>query len=181
MLRENPAMKRNLIAFAMLLFLTSPVLSQGLGERGGVNALSGKAPSTADFVKLVAISDLFEIQSGKLAEKKADLSSQQFATQMVADHTRTLEELQVLALKAGVELPAAMDSTRQGKIDKLSRLMGLDFDREYDAMQVDAHEDAVSLFARYAEGGDNPELKAWAGETLPRLRRHLEMAKALRD
>ena len=66
------AMKRSLIAFTTLLFLTFPALSQGPGERAGVNALPGKAPSTADFVKLVAISDMFEIQSGKLAEKKAD-------------------------------------------------------------------------------------------------------------
>jgi putative membrane protein len=178
---ENFAMKRPLIAFTMLLVLSFPALSRGLGERTGVDALLGKAPSTVDFVRLVALSGMFEIQSSKLAERKADEFSQKFAAQMVADHTRTTEELKALALKAGVELPTAIDSSHQGKIDKLNGLMGLDFDREYDAMQVDAHEDAVSVFARYAEGGDNADLKAWAGESLPRLRHHLEMAKALRD
>jgi putative membrane protein len=181
MLREKPAMQRNLIAFATLVCLTIPVLSQGFDERTGVNAPLGKVPSTADFVRLVAINDMFEIQSGKPAEKKADLSSQKFAAQMVADHTRTMEELKALALKAGIEFPTAIDSAYQSRIDKLNRLMGLDFDRVYDAMQVEAHQDAVALFARYAEGGDNPDLKAWAAETLPRLRHHLEMAKALRD
>ena len=47
-------------------------------------------------------------------------------------------------------------------------------------MQVDAHKDAVSLFQRYAKGGDNPDLKDWAGKTLPALQHHLEMAQNLK-
>ena len=39
--------------------------------------------------------------------------------------------------------------------------------------------DAVSLFERYAGGGDDPKLKDWAGKTLPALKHHLEMAQAL--
>ena len=46
-------------------------------------------------------------------------------------------------------------------------------------MQVSAHKDAVSLFERYSNGGDNADLKAWAGKTLPALRHHLEMAEQL--
>jgi putative membrane protein len=100
--------------------------------------------------------------------------------QMIADHTKTTAELKAMAPKAGVELPTAMDSSHQSKVEKLKGLNGAEFDKEYDSMQVEAHEDAVSLFGRYAEGGENPELKAWAGKTLPHLKHHLEMAKALR-
>jgi putative membrane protein len=46
--------------------------------------------------------------------------------------------------------------------------------------QVDAHKDAVDLFERYAESGDNPDLKSWAGQTLPALKHHLEMAQNLK-
>jgi putative membrane protein len=46
-------------------------------------------------------------------------------------------------------------------------------------MQVSAHKDAVDLFERYAKGGDNAALKAWADKTLPALRHHLEMAQNL--
>lgn len=45
--------------------------------------------------------------------------------------------------------------------------------------QQEAHEDAVDLFKRYSEGGENAELKAWAAKTLPALEHHLEMAKNL--
>ena len=46
-------------------------------------------------------------------------------------------------------------------------------------MQVSAHNDAASLFERYAKGGDNPDLTDWAGKTLPALTHHLEMAQDL--
>ena len=36
----------------------------------------------------------------------------------------------------------------------------------------------MSLFERYAKGGDSTELRA-AGKTLPTLRHHLEMAQEL--
>jgi putative membrane protein len=53
------------------------------------------------------------------------------------------------------------------------------FASQYDPMQVSAHKDAVSLFERYAKGGDNAKLKDWAGKTLPHLQHHLEMAQNL--
>jgi putative membrane protein len=48
-------------------------------------------------------------------------------------------------------------------------------------MQVSAHEDAVSLFERYAKGGDNAKLKDWAGKTLPNLQYHLQMAETMNN
>jgi putative membrane protein len=54
-----------------------------------------------------------------------------------------------------------------------------DFSSDFDSMQVSAHKDAVSLFERYAKGGENPKLKDWAGKTLPALQHHLEMAQNL--
>jgi putative membrane protein len=39
--------------------------------------------------------------------------------------------------------------------------------------------DAVDLFKRYSEEGDQPDLKAWAATTLSHLEYHLEMAKGL--
>jgi putative membrane protein len=44
-------------------------------------------------------------------------------------------------------------------------------------MQVSAHKNAVSLFERHAQGGDNPKLKDWAGKTFTRY--HLEMAELM--
>ena len=81
--------------------------------------------------------------------------------------------------KVKAELPAALDSSHQSKLDKLKGESGKDFSSDFNSMQVSAHKDAVSLFERYAKGGDNAELKNWAGKTLPTLKHHLEMAQNL--
>ncbi|WBL80602.1 DUF4142 domain-containing protein [Bradyrhizobium xenonodulans] len=173
-------MKRTVVALACVLF-AGPALAQSLGEKTGVNSVLGVAPATADFVKEVAISDLFEIESSKLAEQKGNAQEKTFAQRMVTDHTKTSGELKALVGDGKVEatLPTALDSSHQSKLDKLKNASGKDFTSDYNSYQVSAHEDAVSLFERYAKGGDNSALKDWAGKTLPALKHHLDMAKEL--
>ncbi len=158
-----------------------PANAQSIGEKSGINSTLGIAPKTEDFVKEVAISDMFEIESSKLAQQKGNSKEKMFAAQMVNDHTKTSTELKQLVSSGVVkaELPAALDSAHQSKLDKLNAAKPATFAKDYAKEQVSAHKDAVGLFERYAEGGENPDLKAWAGKTLPALRHHLEMAKGL--
>jgi putative membrane protein len=173
-------MNRAIFAIGCLL-LAGPAFAQSVGEKTGVNSTLGVSPTTADFVKEVAISDMFEIQSNKLAEDKGNASEKAFATQMVTDHTKTSTELKGL-ISGGKDkeaLPTALDSSHQSKLDKLKGENGKDFSSDFNSMQVSAHKDAVSLFERYAKGGDTPALKDWAGKTLPALQHHLDMAEKL--
>ena len=174
-------MKRSIIALGCVL-LAAPAFAQSAGEKTGVNSALGIAPTTADFVKEVAISDMFEIQSSKLAEEKGNASEKTFASQMVTDHTKTSTELKGLVSsgKVKADVPAALDSSHQSKLDKLKGESGNDFSSGYNSDQVSAHKDAVSLFERYAKGGDNTDLKDWAGKTLPALQHHLDMAQSLK-
>jgi putative membrane protein len=174
-------MKRSIIAFGCLL-LAGPALAQSVGEKTGVNSTLGIAPTTADFVKEVAISDMFEIQSSKLAQDKGNAQEKSFASQMVTDHSKTSADLKGLVDggKVKAELPTALDDSHQSKLDKLKGESGKDFSADFDSIQVSAHKDAVSLFERYAKGGDNADLKNWAGKTLPALKHHLDMAQKLK-
>ncbi|RJF69810.1 DUF4142 domain-containing protein [Rhodopseudomonas palustris] len=174
-------MKRTMIALGCCLLMASPVLAQSVGEKTGVNSVLGVAPTTADFIKQAAISDMFEIQSSKLAEQKGDAATKTFAKQMVADHTKTSTELKSLISsgKVKAEVPTQLDDAHRSKLDKLTNASGADFSETYVEQQVSAHKDAVSLFDRYSRGGENAELKNWAGQTLPALKHHLEMAQNL--
>lgn len=173
----------NCVLIAILMgscaVVMGPAQAQSVGEKTGVNSALGISPTTADFVKEVAISDMFEIESSKLAEQKGGASEKSFASQMVTDHTKTSSELKsiVNSGKVKAEIPAALDSSHQSKLDKLKSASGGDFNSEYTSMQVSAHKDAVSLFERYAKSGENAELKNWAAKTLPALQHHLEMAQ----
>ena len=173
--------RRSLIAIGCLL-LVSPALAQSAREKTGVNSALGISPTTDDFVKEVAISDMFEIDSSKLAQDKGNAAEKSFASQMVTDHTKTSTELKGLVTsgKVKAELPSALDSSHQSKLDKLKGESGKDFSSDFDSTQVSAHKDAVSLFERYAKSGDNAALKDWAGKTLPTLKHHLDMAEGLR-
>jgi|SRR5882757_447035 len=172
---------RRIALMLTAVLLTAPAFAQSVGEKTGVNSTLGISPSTADFVKEVAISDMFELQSNKLAEDRGNAAEKSFAAMMIKDHTKTSDELKALVKGGDVkaELPTALDSSHQSKLDKLNGYKGADFSSEFDSQQVGAHKDAVSLFERYAKGGDNPKLKDWAGKTLPALQHHLEMAQAL--
>lgn len=173
-------MRKTIIVIAALL-LAGPALAQSVGEKTGVNSALGVSPSTPDFVKQVAISDMFELESNKLAQQKGNAEEKSFASQMITDHTKTSNELKTMVSsgKVKADLPSGLDSAHQSRLDKLKNASGNNFSSEFNSMQVDAHKDAVDLFERYSKGGDNAELKDWAGKTLPALKHHLEMAQNL--
>jgi putative membrane protein len=172
---------RGAVIASVCLLAAAPALAQSVGEKTGANSVLGVSPSTPDFVKQVAISDMFELESNRLAQQKGNATEKTFASQMVTDHTKTSTELKgmVSGGKVKAELPTALDSSHQSKLDKLKAANEKDFSSEFDAMQVSAHKDAVDLFERYAKGGDNADLKDWAGKTLPALQHHLKMAQDL--
>ena len=171
-------MKKTTLILSCLLFAT-PVLAQSVSERTGINSALGVAPKTADFVKQVTISDMFEIQSSKIAAQKLTGPAKAFAEQMIADHTKTSTQLTAAAKVENIPLPAEMDSKHQEMIARLNGASTNDLQKRYIDDQVSAHKDAVDLFERYSNGGDDAKLKAWAASTLPALRHHLEMAQNL--
>jgi len=174
-------MYKSMLIGVCLLFAAS-AHAQSVGEKSGVNKVLGTSPSTQDFVTEAAQGDMLEIESGKLAQQQAgDPKTKQFASQLVTDHQKTTDELKGLVSSGKVKanLPTAMDSTHQSKLDKLKGLNGADFDKAFDDLQTSAHKDATSLFERYAKGGDNADLKTFASRTLPTLQHHLQMAQDL--
>jgi putative membrane protein len=174
-------MKKAILGAAVAVTLTSSVaFAQSVGEKTGVNSTLGIVPKTEDFIKEAAMSDMLEIEAGKVAQQKGDADEKKFAEQMITDHTKTSTELKSMVvgeLKAA--MPTALDDASQKKLTKLKDAKPEDFAGQYDPMQVSAHKDAVSLFERYAKGGEDPKLKDWAGKTLPALQHHLEMAQAI--
>jgi putative membrane protein len=139
------------------------------------------APSTADFVKTAAISDMFEVQSSKLALEKKATGDRQFALRMIHDHTMTSEQLRHLVKggKVKAQLPTALDGEHQQMLDQLRKENGAAFAKDYDQMQLKGHQQAVALFESYAHNGDNAALKRWAAQTLPHLQEHLALAEKL--
>jgi predicted outer membrane protein len=140
LLSKNFMIKGSMIALGCVLF-AGPVLAQSAGEKTGVNSALGISPTTPDFVKEVAISDMFEIESNKLAQDKGNAPEKKFASQMVTDHTKTSTDLKGLVSsgKVKADLPTELDSSHQSKLDKLKGESGKDFSSDFDSDQVSAH------------------------------------------
>ena len=140
------------------------------------------APSTSDFVQKAAMSDMYEVQAGKLAAEKGKSDAvKQFGQKMVDAHTKTTDELTgILKTKdIKVDPPTKLDAKNQKLIDDLNSATADNFDKAYAKQQVDAHQEAVALFKKYAASGDNPDVKQFAEKTLPTIQHHLDEAKKL--
>jgi putative membrane protein len=99
-----------------------------------------------------------------------------FAQMIVDDHTSASTALAAIAASKEVKLPVTdMDET-----EKWTKKSGKDFDEDYIGKMVSAHKDAVELFAKEADKGEDMETKAFARDTLPKLQHHLEMALDLK-
>jgi putative membrane protein len=161
-------MKKTLVLAAACTLFAGPLHAQS-------------APSTADFVKKAAISGLFEVESSRLIEPKADRDTKPFAEQMIKAHTEANNELKSLVQsgKVTAEIPMTLDAEHQRQLDELKGLSGKELDQAYDRIQLRAHQQAVELFTQYSQSGDNPALKQWAAQTLPELKQHLSMAEKL--
>jgi putative membrane protein len=144
-------------------------------------AAESSTPSTADFVNKAGISGIFEIQSSRMAMRKHAPADRKFAEHMVRDHQRIAEQLKQIVRKQRVDaqVPKALDDQHQKMLDQLRGENGASFEKDYDQMQKEGHEQAVALFQAYAQNGDNPALKNWAAKTLPTLKEHLSMAEKL--
>ncbi|MBP2308176.1 DUF4142 domain-containing protein [Azospirillum melinis] len=177
-------MKRHhLLATAAMLLFTAPALSlaQTPAPAKTVTEKGQLAQQDMTFAEKAAISDMFEIQAGKLAQDQAkEQGVKQFGSHMVADHTKTSDAMKTMAREKSMTLPTKLDSEHQQKLDKLRGLKGDQFDSAYLQGQMDAHQTAVTLFRQQAENGKDADLRRFAEQSLPTLEQHLRQVRDLR-
>jgi putative membrane protein len=79
-----------------------------------------------------------------------------------------------------VKTTAAGAPTTLSKADKLAKLSGKAFDKEYADAMVKDHETDAAEFEKASKTAQDPDLKAWAAKTLPFIQDHLKMAKEMK-
>ena len=123
---------------------------------------------------------LTEVALGKLAiEKGSSDAVKQFGQKMIDDHTKANDELKQIAAAGSINVPDALDSKHQSRIDKLARLSGADFDKAYIKDQLKFHQQNVKEFQQEEQYGSVAQVKNLASKELPTLQQHLDLAKDL--
>jgi putative membrane protein len=135
-----------------------------------------QSPDTTAWYFLVqaSIGNLQEIASGKLAmQKAASPNVKAFGKMMVDDHSKAQAKLLAVAQSQNIQLPSASTATPLPDMT-LATAANKDFDRLYVHSMVPGHRQTFMMFQNYAITGKNAAVKAFANETLPTLKQHLQ-------
>ena len=180
------------------------------GNEAGTTGTAGAGVSTSDknFVNHMLADGSAELDLARLAQDHAASPEvKQFAQMMIDDHTKAGDQLKQIATTNAIPMETKVDDKHKDLMDKLTKLRGADFDKEYMGAMVDGHEDVVrDLRSRVDENrslgdrvtGKNPENPAtvkpessdnrvttsvnqWAADVLPTVERHLDRAKQIKD
>src|SRR5207253_8710377 len=105
---------------------------------------SGVSASDKNFVNDILSDGMAEVEIAKIAkDRAASPDVKQFAQMMIDDHTKAGDQPKQIASTWAIPQDVKIDEKHKNLMDKLSKLNGKDFDKEYMSAMIDDHEDAV--------------------------------------
>jgi putative membrane protein len=140
-----------------------PTASPG---KGAAKAASKLSAADKTFMMNAAKGGMMEVDMGKQAAQSAQNADvKKFGNRMVTDHSKANSELMALAKEEGMALPGAK-SAGKWKSDK-----------DYIDMMVKDHQSDLAEFQKEAQGGTDPDVKAFAAKYAKVVQQHLKLAQ----
>ena len=134
------------------------------------------------FINDAASDGLAEVELSKIAASKSKNDEiKAFAQKMINDHSKASEDLKKLAAQKQITLPTDLQPQHKELINKLSKLNGAAFDREYVKAMVEAHEKDVMAFNFVSNNAADADIKTFAAKNLPTLITHMRIIKGMAD
>lgn len=153
---------------------TRRTLWQGLA---GVVLLSSAAIaqptiSAEEFVRRTAVTQMFGTEAATLAlHKSSSPAIKDFAHDLASAQGAVTSGLRrIIAKRSDIPLPDRPDGEHLDLLRDLTDKQGTAFDKAYVEAQRSTHHEAALLMERYANAGDDPELKSFAAQSLPVFR-----------
>jgi putative membrane protein len=171
-------------AFLMSLLALSPVAVQAQDSSQHMDNGASKMMKSADahFAIKAAQGGMAEVKMGQLAADKAGSPDvKAFGQQMMDDHTKANDQLKSIAKDEGMTLPGDVNQKQQAMYDRLSKLSGADFDKQYVKSMVMDHQEDVKDFQKEANSGKDEKIKSFASQTLPTLQQHLDKIRSIQS
>lgn len=132
------------------------------------------------FVRDVDADHNLEIRLGQLAEKRArDGSVKQFGRRMVDDHTGLKEEWETMIGNSGMKFKSGMGPRHKSKLDRLEKLSGREFDREYMTLVAQNHQDYLNYFRKEGRAAKSAPVRELVNRDIPMLEQHMQQAKQI--
>jgi len=145
-----------------------------------------KGPTDPQIAGIVVAANKIDVDAGKIAKSHSkNKEVQQFAQQMIKDHTAVNKQAAALAKKLNVK-PAESDTSKALKTGakqneaNLKKLKGADFDKAYVNHEVDYHQQVLDAIDKVLiPNAKNAELKGLIEKVRPAIQAHLDHAKHL--
>src|SRR5215212_8995854 len=140
---------------------------------------SAKEQPSQKFITKAIEGNLAEIQLGQLAQQKgASDEVRNFGQQLVADHSAANKSATTVAGQMGVTPPSEPGKKHKALYERMSKLSGDAFDRQFVKHMVDDHRTEIGEHQKEAKRPKSPAA-GYAKETLPTLQQHLQTAQSL--
>jgi putative membrane protein len=137
-----------------------------------------KDPAGKTFITKAIQGNLAEVQMGQLAQEKSQNGDvKAFGQQLVTDHKDANSKATAVANDLGVTPPEEPSKKQQADYNKLSKLSGDAFDKQFARHMVMDHKKDISEYK--ADSKKKDATASYASDTLPTLQKHLEMAQSL--
>ena len=147
----------------------------------GNMGMAADASADMTYVQNAAASDMFEIETSKLAlERAAKPSVKTYAQMMIDEHTKSSNELKAAADQRGIPVPAALPSDKQAKVDALRGLSGAEFDNQYLADQRSGHQETLAKVNAYLAAAPAGPLKDHAAKVTGVVQKHLNSLEKIK-
>jgi putative membrane protein len=140
------------------------------------------SPIDYNFVAQANLGAPFQVDSGRLAEKKATTAHlRDYAHLMVVSHIPVIDDLNAILQHKDTTAPpnTLLHAAYDTMIASLKAEHGTAFDRDYLNGQVDYQNGNAALFQYEIQNGTDPDLKEFARRTLPKIEDHLQRARRL--
>ena len=145
----------------------------------GSAAIAADAISREDkeFLKNAGELGVTEVELGKLAVAKATGAElKALGARLVADHTKSNQELVALAKQKGVEMTLEPTVAQKKMLASFEGKSGAEFDKELMEHVRKDHEKAIHTFADAAADSKDADIKAFAVKNLAVMKEHHTMA-----
>jgi putative membrane protein len=148
---------------------------------GVLPALAQQADQT-NFLADAIRGNVAEVKLGQLAAERAqNLQVRQYGEMLRKDHTKSLEKASSLASEIGVPASSELTDQQRKQFESLQKLSGEEFDTTFLSQMVREHQTDIAKFSAQAQSGQDPEVMAFAKETLPTLQAHLQRAQSIQS
>jgi putative membrane protein len=132
-----------------------------------------------EFVKEAIQGNLAEVQMGKLAKQKgASEGVRSYGAQLEREHSSANRKALDVARKMKLKPPTEPNTKQKDAYAHLAKLSGAEFDREFVEHMIDDHKKDIDAYEKEAKSS-NAAVAKYASESLPTLRKHLELAQSL--